>query len=52
MDSYMSKAQLLSMIRGARADWDTLLADIPEAWMTEPGVDGEWSVKDIIAHIA
>jgi DinB family protein len=52
MDSYMSKAQLLSMIQSARADWETLLAGIPEAWMTEPGVDGEWSIKDIVAHIA
>jgi len=52
MDSYMSKAQLLSMIQSARADWDTLLAGIPEAWMTEPGVEGEWSIKDIVAHIA
>src|SRR5690348_10223220 len=52
MDSYMSKAQLLSMIQDARAGWDTLLAGIPAAWMTEAGVDGAWSVKDIIAHIA
>jgi len=52
MNSYMSKTQLLSMIQGARAHWETLLAGIPEAWMTEPGVEGEWSIKDIIAHIA
>jgi hypothetical protein len=35
------KAQLLSMIQSARVDWETLLAGISEAWMTEPGVDGE-----------
>lgn len=40
------------MIQTARADWETLLASIPSAWMTEPGVAGEWSIKDIIAHIA
>jgi hypothetical protein len=52
MNSYMSKEQLLSMIQSARAHWDALLAAIPQAWMTEPGVEGEWSIKDIIAHIA
>ncbi|MGO8950446.1 MAG: DinB family protein [Ktedonobacterales bacterium] len=52
MDGYISKEQLLSMIQSARTHWDMLLAGIPQAWMTEPGVDGEWSIKDIIAHIA
>jgi DinB superfamily len=52
MNGYMTKAQLLDMIQTARAHWDALLAGIPEAWMTEPGVAGEWSIKDIIAHIA
>jgi hypothetical protein len=52
MNSYITKTQLLSMIQSARADWETLLAGIPPEWMTEPGVEGEWSVKDIVAHIA
>jgi hypothetical protein len=48
----MSKAHLLSMIQSARTDWEMLLASIPQAWMTEPGAAGEWSVKDVVAHIA
>ena len=52
MHEYMSKSQLLDTIKAARAEWEALLAEIPVAWMTEPGVDGEWSVKDIVAHIA
>ena len=52
MNGYMTKAQVLEMIQTARADWETLLTGIPEAWMTEPDVAGEWSIKDIIAHIA
>ncbi|HEY7343619.1 MAG TPA: DinB family protein [Ktedonobacterales bacterium] len=52
MNGYMTKAQLLEMIQSARAGWEALLAGIPEAWMTEPGVEGEWSIKDIIAHIS
>src|SRR5215472_14974603 len=52
MNSYMSKARLLNMIQSARTDWEMLLASIQQAWMTEPGAAGEWSVKDVIAHIA
>lgn len=52
MTDYITKTQLLAMIQTARADWEALLADIPSAWMTEPGVAGEWSIKDVIAHIA
>ena len=52
MNGHVDKVQLLDMIQRARAHWEALLAEIPAAWMTEPGVEGEWSVKDIIAHIA
>jgi len=52
MNDYLTKARLLEMIQTARADWEALLAGIPEAWMSEPGVAGEWTIKDIIAHIA
>ena len=52
MNEYISKTRLLDMIQSTRAQWDNLLEGIPEAWMTEPGVDGTWSIKDIIAHIA
>ncbi len=52
MNGHMDKARLLGMIRAARAEWDALLATIPEAWMEEPGAAGKWSVKDVVAHIA
>jgi hypothetical protein len=52
MNGYMTKTQLLEMIQTARSHWEALLTGIPDAWMTEPGVAGEWSIKDIIAHIA
>ena len=38
-----------------RASWDeaeAVLARIPEDRMLEPGVTGEWSVRDLLAHIA
>jgi hypothetical protein len=52
MSDYMRKAALLSMIRSARAEWEAALAEVPEAWMCEPGATGAWSVKDVVAHIA
>jgi hypothetical protein len=52
MNGYMNKTQLLGMIQSAREQWETLLEGIPEAWMTESWAEGEWSIKDIIAHIA
>lgn len=52
MNDRMNKTQLLDLIQTARADFEALLAGIPEAWMTEPGVEGQWSIKDLIAHIA
>ena len=51
MDDQMNKTRLLETLRSKRAAWDAVLAEIPAAQMAEPGVAGEWSVKDIIAHV-
>jgi hypothetical protein len=51
MDDLMTKPLLLETLRSKRAEWDALLAEVPESRMTEPGVSGEWSVKDMIAHL-
>jgi uncharacterized protein (TIGR03083 family) len=51
MDTPMTKTHLLETLRSKRAEWDALLAQVPADRMTEPGVAGEWSVKDIIAHL-
>jgi hypothetical protein len=47
----MTRAEFLDLLRTARAEWDALLAAVPEGRMTVPGVEGQWSVKDVIAHI-
>ena len=52
MNEYMSRMELLHMVKTARAQWNALLAEIPAEWLSETGVEGEWSVKDIIAHIS
>lgn len=51
MTEEMTKAQLLDLLRTARAEWDALLAQIPPDQMSQPGVAGPWSVKDNIAHM-
>ncbi len=52
MDDQMTKARLLETLREKRAEWDALLAEVPEEWMDEPGVAGEWSVKDYVSHMS
>jgi len=52
MDEPITQAALLDMIRTARAEWDALLERVDEARMVQPGVAGDWSVMDIVAHIA
>jgi len=47
----MNKFEIIHAMKEARAEWNALLAQIPEERMTEPGANGEWSVKDVIAHI-
>ena len=47
----MNKTEFTELLLAARAEWEQLLAQIDKARMTEPDVAGEWSVKDIIAHI-
>ncbi len=51
MTSTTSKAQLLNDLRAEQAGWEALLNDIGEEHMTQPGVAGEWSIKDIVAHL-
>jgi uncharacterized protein (TIGR03083 family) len=41
----------MNRVQTERAEWDALLDQVGPARMAEPGVAGEWSVKDIIAHI-
>ena len=51
MSTSMSKTQLLSEIQNEQAAWEAMLSAIDEANMTEPGVAGEWSIKDIVVHL-
>lgn len=47
-----SVAQLVDLVREGRSQWDALLAQVTEEQMVQPGVAGDWTIKDIIAHIS
>lgn len=47
----MTGARLASILQTERDRWNALLAEIGEARMETPGVAGEWSVKQIVAHL-
>jgi hypothetical protein len=48
----VNKAQLLEKMAHGHAAMDKLLSSMDERQMLQPGVYGEMSVKDVLAHIA
>lgn len=54
-DLEISEAAAQSALARLRGSWDGLLAaleGIPDGRLAEPGVIGEWSVSDLMGHIA
>jgi hypothetical protein len=47
----MKKQQLLDKIEHAWMDLRQSYEGLSEAQLTQPGVTGDWSVKDILAHV-
>jgi hypothetical protein len=45
------RAELIALIERERAWWRDLVDEIGEARMTEPGPMGEWTFKDMAAHL-
>ncbi|HET7093801.1 MAG TPA: ClbS/DfsB family four-helix bundle protein [Thermomicrobiales bacterium] len=46
-----NKGEILAFIEGERTAWEALLAEVGERRMTEPGAFGEWTFKDLVAHL-
>jgi len=46
-----SKADLLERIRRERTFFETALQQVSRQDMLKPGVNGDWTVKDLLAHI-
>src|SRR5437588_5223859 len=51
MSERIDKNTLFTEIHAKYATLATLLAPLNEEQMTTPGVSGEWSIKDILAHL-
>ena len=52
MEHPVTKEDFLRRIRTARDEWEAALADVGVERMGFPGVSGNWSVLDIVAHTA
>jgi len=48
----MNKSELLGSLGETRYAFDRVLAEVNPSQLTTSGVVGEWSVKDMIAHIS
>ncbi|HVG01021.1 MAG TPA: DinB family protein [Chloroflexia bacterium] len=51
MDAQIDKATLLNNVKSSRSRLDALLATFTDEQMARSGAEGDWSVKDVIAHI-
>ncbi len=51
MTGQETKAGLLQAIQQEQAQWEELLLEVGQSRMLEPGVAGDWSFKDVIAHL-
>jgi hypothetical protein len=47
----MNKSELLTALTNSRKELQAVLDDLSDLEMIEPGVEGHWSVKDILAHL-
>ena len=47
----MNKSELLHWLQAEYQQWEALLDQIGPARMDQPGVSGDWSIKDIVAHL-
>ena len=47
----MNKSELIAGLQEEYQNWQTLLDQIGPEHMDQPGVAGDWSVKDIVAHL-
>src|SRR5262249_51950191 len=47
----MRKAEVVEALRTTRQDLEELLAAMTPGQMRRPGVAGDWSVKDVLAHL-
>ena len=47
----MNKSELIDWLQNEYRMWEELLDRIGPVRMEQPGVNGDWSMKDIVAHL-
>ena len=52
MEQQMNKSELLSEMNSKYTELEQMLAPLSNTQMTTTGVNGAWSIKDILAHLA
>lgn len=52
MATIETKAQLITKLRESRAALEKVIGKVVPEAMIPPGVCGEWSAKDVLAHVA
>ncbi len=48
----MNKSELIAALENGRKQFHTVIQGLPDEAMVEPGVVGEWSVKDVLSHLS
>jgi len=51
MSAQMDKTGLLHEMRTGYVALEEMLAPLDETWMITPGANGDWSIKDVLAHV-
>ncbi len=51
MDTPQTRAELINLISRERESWDALLVQVGEDRMNLPGVEGNWTFKDVAGHL-
>ena len=48
----MTKEELIEKIEKSYSEWEDVLAEVGDSRMAQRGVADDWSVKDLVAHLA
>jgi hypothetical protein len=51
-EEFLNKSELLNWLQQENRQWQALLDQIGTTRMDQPGVNGDWSMKDLVAHMA
>ena len=51
MTEEMNREKLLKLVHDTWQEWQDVLCSVEPHYLTAPGVTGDWSAKDIVAHI-